>query len=163
MSAFLDVMSRFELAELVSAYAASVDSRDWDRLGALFADDAVLISPDVPRSMKPVLEARGRPAVLEAVQQLSAFACTFHHVTGTFWTDDGEHGARGRTTTIAHHVEHPQPGSDETRSWVWHATYEDRCTRTEAGWQFTRRALTVQMIEARPIARVLPFAGEPDQ
>jgi hypothetical protein len=162
MSAELDGFARMELADLAARYAAAVDSREWERLAALFTADAVLIGPDVPRSLAPVLDSRGREAIVATMHQLTAFASTFHHVTGSYWTANGRNGALGRTTTIAHHVEAPPPGTEETRSWVWHVVYEDRCTRTEAGWQFERRALTVKMVEARPIARALAFEPPPD-
>jgi hypothetical protein len=172
----LDALDRLDLADLVTGYAAAVDDRAWDRLGALFTVDAVLLSPDVPRSLGPVLEARGRAAVLDTVQQLSRFARTFHHVTGSIWTADGRDGALGRSTAVAHHVEVPargtttdgapdgaRDGARDARSWVWHVVYEDRCRRTAAGWQFSRRSVTAVMIESRPVARLLPPDGPSGQ
>jgi ketosteroid isomerase-like protein len=46
----LDVGDRLALAELPERYAALVDARDLDRLADLFSADAVLVTPDPPRS-----------------------------------------------------------------------------------------------------------------
>ena len=58
-----------------------------------------------------------------------------------------------------------QPSADEIRARiatpdpdrVWHLRYDDRCVRRVDGWQFAHRALTLLLVEARPVARVLPF------
>ena len=142
-----------ELDQLAAAYASAVDRRDWDALSGLFTPGAVLVTADPPRSLSPVLELAGLEVITSAVQQLSTFARTFHHVTGSVWTPTSPDAASGRTTTIAHHVE----VADEPRSWVWHVIYLDQAVRAESGWLFARRELTVAMIEERPIARVLPL------
>jgi hypothetical protein len=142
-----------ELDQLAPAYAAAVDTRDWDGLRSLFVPAAVLVAADPPRSLAPVIEVVGCDAIVAAVQQLTTFARTFHHVTGSIWTATGPDDAVGRTTSIAHHVE----SGTEPRSWVWHLMYADQAVRTGDGWLFARRELTIAMIEARPIARVLPF------
>lgn len=145
------------LTQLVASYAGAVDGRDWTGVAGLFAPDAVLVMPDPPRSLAPVLEACGRDAIAAAMSQLSAFARTFHHVTGSVWVPDGLDHVVGRTTSEAHHVE----DTAEPRSWVWHVVYQDRCVRDGRGWLFERRELTVALIEARPVARVLPFDPPP--
>jgi ketosteroid isomerase-like protein len=153
----LETSDRLDLAELVAAYAAAVDRRAAEGLVRLFVPDAVLVMPDPPRSLTPVIEAVGRDAILVGVGQLTAFARTFHHVTGSVWAAEGRDAATGRTTTVAHHVE----DAEVPRSWVWHVIYDDRCVRSDEGWQFERRALTIAMIEARPVARVLAFDDSP--
>ncbi len=148
----LAVEDRLDLAELVGRYAAAADQRDWDGLADLFARGGLLVTPDPPRSLAASVEHAGRDAIRAAVAKLESFARTVHHVTGSVWHADGD-GAVGRTTTTAHHVESgPEPGS-----WVWHLVYDDRCVRSPEGWQFSRRALTLVLIEARPVAAVLPF------
>lgn len=133
-----------ELDALVAAYAAAVDARDWVTLGGLFTEDAVLLTPDPPRSLDPVLEAAGRIAIVATVQQVAAFAGTEHLVTRSEWSGSGDE-ATGRTTGEAHHhVDGPDP-----HSWVWHVSYVDDCVRTEAGWRIARRALAVRQIEKR--------------
>jgi hypothetical protein len=145
-----------DLTQLAASYAAAVDDRDWTRLAALFTPGAVLVRPDPPRSLTPSLEEIGAAAIVAAVGQLTAFARTFHHLTGSIWTSDGI-TATGRTTAEAHHLE----AGENARSWVWHLIYLDRCVRGAAGWVFSRRELTIAIIEVRPVARVLPFATPP--
>lgn len=154
MSRELTSEDRLELVGLVSAYAAAVDGRDWEALGTLFVDEAVLVTPDPPRSLAPVVESHGREAILATIGAVASFACTLHHLTGSTWSTLGEY-ALGRTTGTAHHVE----AGAQPRSWVWHVVYADAFTRTDLGWRIARRELTVRMIEARPMVQVLPFAG----
>jgi ketosteroid isomerase-like protein len=128
---------------LVSAYAAAVDARDWVALGRLFTADAVLLTPDPPRSLDPVIESRGRESILATIQQVSAFEWTEHLIGATTWTVDGT-TASGTTTGEAHHV---VVGAQH--AWVWLVEYADDCSLSDVGWQFTRRVLTVRAIERR--------------
>jgi hypothetical protein len=160
-SAGLSASDRLDLVELTARYAAAVDERDWAALAELFTPDAVLVAPDPPRSLLPVIESVGRDEIVAKVQPLSGFDRTFHHVTGTTWESDAAGAAVGRTTTVAHHVE--GHGTDGLHSWAWHVIYADRCVRGAAGWLFERRALTLTMIEDRRLARVLPFADPPSR
>lgn len=151
----LSLADRIALADLVAAYAAAVDTRDWDGVAALFLPDGELISPDPPRSLMPVTSARGSAAIVAAMQQLSYFACTFHHVTGSVFRASGPTSATGRTTAVAHHVEARHVEAGPARSWAWHVIYTDEFTKSGDRWRFARRALTVAMIESRPLAAVL--------
>lgn len=143
---------RLDLLDLVARYAAAVDGRDWDGAADLFARGGVLVTPDPPRSLGPSVDHAGRDAVRGAISALGAFVRTQHHLTGSVWHADGD-GASGRTTAVAHHVE----AGPEPRSWVWHLVYDDRCLRSPDGWRFARRALTLTLVEARPVTLVHPF------
>src|SRR5690606_32219407 len=55
----LSTGDRVELADLVARYALHVDRRDLAALAGLFTDDAVLVLPDPPERMGPVLVHRG--------------------------------------------------------------------------------------------------------
>jgi hypothetical protein len=128
--------------DLVAAYAAAVDARDWVALAGLFVDGAVLVTPDPPRSLEPVLESRGRDEIVATVRKVEAFAGTHHLVESSEWQVDGA-VAHGITTGEArHHVDGPEP-----HSWVWYVEYRDECIRTGSGWRFETRALTVRRIE----------------
>lgn len=147
-----ETADQLALTQLTARYAAAVDTRDWHGLAGLFAADAVLVTPGSGASVGMAATATGREEIVTAVRQVEAFARTFHHLTGSVWTIDGT-AAAGRTTCVAHHVE----GGAEPRSWAWHVIYDDRCVRDGTGWLLERRQLTVAMIEARPMFRVLPF------
>lgn len=153
MNQELSPRDRADLVELTARYAAAVDQRDWVGVAELFARGGVLVTPDPPRSLEPIHDYAGRDAIQDKIQELEILDRTVHHLTGSIWRADGE-GAIGRTTAVAHHVEN----KSEPQSWVWHLVYDDRCVRTEDGWQFARRALTLVLIELRPVVRVLPFA-----
>ncbi|MCW2755641.1 MAG: hypothetical protein JWQ32_3052 [Marmoricola sp.] len=155
MTGDLDPGDHLALDQLTAAYAAAVDTRDWNVLAGLFTADAVLSSPGPPHSLGTRSAASGRDEIVAAVRQIEVFARTFHHLTGSVWTASERSTASGRTTCVAHHVE----DEAESRSWAWHVIYEDRCVRGESGWLFERRKLTIAMIEARPMARVLGFAA----
>ena len=147
-----DTADQLALTQLTARYAAAVDGRDWDALAGLFASDAVLVTPGSGRSLGMTAVATGRAEIVASVRQIEAFARTLHHLTGSVWALTGA-TATGRTTCVAHHVEEgPEP-----RSWAWHVVYEDRFVREQTGWLFERRELTIAMIEARPVFRVLPF------
>ncbi|MET3960268.1 hypothetical protein ABIE44_000202 [Marmoricola sp. OAE513] len=143
---------RLDLVELTARYAAAADSRDWDGVAEQFTLGGVLVTPDPPHSMEPVVDRAGRDAIRETVSRIGRFARTVHHLTGSVWQADGD-GASGRTTAIAHHVE----AGPEPLTWVWHLVYDDRCARTDDGWRFTRRSLTLVLVESRPVFKVLPF------
>jgi hypothetical protein len=128
--------------DLVAAYAAAVDARNWAVLADLFVEGGVLVTPDPPRSLEPVVESRGREAIVATVRKVEAFASTDHLVESSQWQVD-DAAATGFTTGEArHHVDGPEP-----HSWVWYVEYRDDCIRTEAGWRFATRALTVRRIE----------------
>ena len=150
MGADLTVADRLDLLDLVARYAAEVDARHWDAVAALFTADGALLTPDPPRSLTPVAEARGSAAIVGALRRLDGFVLTFHHVTGAVLDSSGPGEATGRATAAAHHVEQ----SDPPRSWVWHLVYDDTFTRSPEGWRFSSRALTIRLIESRPIARL---------
>lgn len=131
--------------DLVTAYAVAVDARDWAALADLFVEDAVLLTPDPPRSLEPVVASRGRDAIVATVQQVAAFAATEHRVQPGTWQLDGATASGSTTGEAHHHVDAPQP-----HTWVWYVEYRDACVRTGTGWRFATRALTLHRIEKRP-------------
>lgn len=136
-------MSRPE--NLVAAYAAAVDARDWAALADLFVEDGVLLTPDPPRSLEPVVASRGWEEIVSTVRKVEAFASTEHRVESSEWRVE-DAAAVGFTTGEAHHhVDGPEP-----HSWVWYVEYRDECIRTGTGWRFATRALTVRRIEKQP-------------
>jgi hypothetical protein len=139
---------RLELTELVARYAAAVDMRRFPDAAALFVPDGVLISPDPPRSLAPSVRAEGVAGILAAMEPLAELSGTFHHLTGSVFVLTGPSSAAGRTTCEAHHLQ----AGDAPQSFVWHLVYDDEFVRTQHGWQFAYRVLTIRMIEVRPIA-----------
>ena len=127
----------WELAQLVHRYAAAVD--DGAGVGDLFTADGVLVVPDPPEVLDPVVEHVGRDAIQAATTGLPR---TFHAVVGTVFDAD-----RGRIACVAHHVVKPD------LDLVWHVRYADRYARVDGQWLIARRELTIDLVETRPLKR----------
>jgi hypothetical protein len=145
---------RAALADLVHRYAAGVDERQFDVVTGLFTETAELVLPDAPVELNPVRLHRGHSAVGAAIAAVAATIRTQHGIVGEVY-DAGPRSdqARGRIACIAHHwTQH----DDQLTDVVWHLRYDDDYLRTDAGWRFARRALTLNAIETRPMRRVRP-------
>jgi hypothetical protein len=131
----------WELSQLVQTYAARIDDRQ--PIGELFTTDAVLLAPDPPDVLDPVVEHVGREAIVAATSGLPP---TFHEIVGQVLTIDGTRG-HGRIACVAHHV------VDERTDLVWHLRYADSYRQVDGTWLFVRRELSIDLIETRPLKR----------
>lgn len=108
--------------------------------------------------LRPVHSHRGRPAIATAVAAVAAVARTEHAIVGEVYdAGPGSGTARGRIACVAHHW---TQRADEVLDAVWHLRYDDEYELTDTGWRITRRSLTVNAIETRPVRRLL--AWDPD-
>ena len=74
-----------------------------------------------------------------------------HFIVGEVYTAATPDAAAGRIACVAHHW----TGTDEKiTDVVWHLRYADDYQRTDAGWRFTHRVLTIDAIETRPVRRL---------
>lgn len=126
-----------ELSQLVHRYAARVD--DGLGVGALFTEDGVLVVPDPPDVLDPVLEHAGRDAIQAAT---TVGIRTFHEVVGTVFD-----GHCGRIACVAHHLVKPD------LDLVWHVRYADTYAEVDGTWLIERRELSIDLIETRPLKR----------
>jgi hypothetical protein len=148
----LDAVDRLALSDLVHRYAAGMDDRRFEEVVALFANDATLSLPDPPRSLEPTAVHRGLGEIERAIGAVAAAVRTHHAVVGEVYTTEPD-GARGRISCIAHHwTRHDEKVTDV----VWHLRYDDEYVRTETGWRFRGRTLTIDAIETRPVRRLRP-------
>ena len=129
--------------DLVHRYAARVDDRDFAGVAALFVPEGVLVAPDPPAVLDPVIEHVGRAAIEESMQALNGVVRTFHAIVGEVYE-----GHLGRIACVAHHA------LDETTDLVWHLRYLDTYADTSDGWLIARRELHIDLIEVRPLKRV---------
>jgi hypothetical protein len=129
-----------------------VDDRRFDEVIELFATDATLSSPDPPRSLEPAAVHRGHAAIDKAIRAVAAAARTQHAIVGEVYTAEPD-GARGRVSCIAHHWSRR---GDQVTDVAWHLRYDDSYVRTNAGWRFLGRALTIDAIETRQVRRLRP-------
>ena len=127
----------WELSQLVHRYAARVD--DGLGVGDLFTPDGVLVVPDPPDVLDPVVEHVGRDAIQAATTGLPR---TFHAIVGEVYDGD-----RGRIACVAHHV------VDPTADLVWHLRYADTYAQVEGSWLLARRELFLDLIETRTLKR----------
>lgn len=130
----------WELHQLVHTYAAWVDDRR--AVAPLFTQDGVLVVPEPPDVLLPVHEHVGHDAITRATASLEHVPLTFHAVVGEVFE-----GTSGRIACVAHHV------LDQRTDLVWHVRYDDDYRLTDQGWRFARRALTIELIETRPLKR----------
>jgi SnoaL-like domain len=150
----LSLNDRAALSDLVHRYAADVDDRQFNSVAKLFTDSAELTVPEPPAALEPIHSHRGQEAIAAAVTAVAAVARTEHAIIGEVYDELARPGtARGRIACIAHHWN--QRG-DEVVDAVWHLRYDDEYELTDAGWRISRRALTINAIETRPVRRLLP-------
>ena len=150
----LAAQDRAALADLVHRYAAYVDDRQFDSVAELFTDTGELAVPDPPGAMEPVHHHRGRQSVAAAVSAVASVTRTEHAIVGEVYdATAGPGAARGRIACIAHHW---NERGGEIVDVAWHLRYDDEYALTDAGWRISRRALTINAIETRPVRRVLP-------
>lgn len=154
MSMTLGLDDRIALSQLVHRYAAHIDDRAFDSATALFTDVAQLLLPDPPDELEPKHTHRGRAAIAAAVAAVGAVTRTEHAIVGEVYDDSTQPGcAKGRVACVAHHWSRR---GEEFVDVAWHLRYDDDYERTDAGWRISRRALTINAIETRPVRRLLP-------
>jgi 3-phenylpropionate/cinnamic acid dioxygenase small subunit len=150
----LSVNDRASLSDLVHRYAAGVDDRQFDSVAELFTTNAELTVPEPPSALEPIHSHAGQQAIAAAVAAVAAVARTEHAIIGEVYDAVARPGsARGRVACIAHHW-NQRP--DEVVDVVWHLRYDDEYELTDEGWRISRRALTINAIETRPVRRLLP-------
>lgn len=150
---------RAALSDLVHRYAALVDDREFDSVAQLFTDNAELVVADPPSALTPVHAHRGRGAIAAAVSAVARVTRTEHAIVGEVYDEGSAPGlAQGRITGIAHHWTRrsSDDGGTEILDVVWHLRYDDEYELTHAGWRISRRALTVNAVETRPVRRLRP-------
>ncbi|ORW91014.1 hypothetical protein AWB92_19365 [Mycobacterium sp. IEC1808] len=153
----LSAADRAALSELVHRYAAHVDDRQFDSVATLFTATAELTVPDPPDALEPVHSHRGREAIGAAVAAVAAVTRTEHAIVGEVYDGTAHGTAAGRVACIAHHWSHR---GDEVLDVVWHLRYDDEYRLTDAGWRISRRALSINAIETRPVRRLRPLGPE---
>ncbi|WP_327028880.1 nuclear transport factor 2 family protein [Micromonospora sp. NBC_01740] len=146
----LDAADLTALRVLSETYAAAADDRDAAAVGALFVPDGVLVVPDPPAHLDAHVSHVGRPAVVAALGALAGTLATTHVVAGARYLPTST-GARGRVRGTAHHLLSGREGPSDL---VWFLHYDDEYARTDDGWAFTRRAVTINWIERHRVSAI---------
>jgi ketosteroid isomerase-like protein len=121
--------------DLLSAYAAAVDTKDWDQLRSLFAPDAVL---DYTGSQGP----RGSfDEALPFLQQgLGLFSVTQHFLTNRRITVDGD---VAHSTAYLYNPMGRDDGQGGVQLLLVGGRYTSSYRRTTDGWRFAEHAVRV--------------------
>jgi ketosteroid isomerase-like protein len=139
MYQFHQIADRFEIEALRADYADAAMTGQYDRLTALFTDDAVYRIPAVD-----VLQT-GRKEIQAGCEQLGSqweyFIQTVHpgviHLDGDAATGRGYVSELGRMRT--------------GMSMYNYGVFHDRYRRTADGWKFEERVFEVQYFDATPL------------
>ncbi|MBE3011814.1 nuclear transport factor 2 family protein [Microbispora sp. NEAU-D428] len=146
------------LTDLVARYALYADERDIARLTGLFTPDGVLVLPDPPRALGPVLIRTGHEEIAAAMTALESLTTTFHALAGQVFDPGPEPGtATGAVACVAHHLSERADGPSDL---VWHLRYADTYRRHDGAWRIARREVRIDWIETRPVRRVRGREGE---
>ena len=136
-----ELADRAAIVDAVIAYATAVDTRDWERLGSLFADDACWeYSGSGERLLGP------KAIVARISVSLERFDAT-HHLNGNHVTavlgDEAAH-------TCYYQAQHVRLGLADGDKFLAGGRYDDRLRRTPDGWLFTQRKIISVWSEGNP-------------
>jgi ketosteroid isomerase-like protein len=132
---------RAAIVDAVIAYATALDTRDWQTLGGLFAEDACW---EYSGSGDQLF---GRDAIVARIStSLERFDAT-HHLNGNHVVavhgDEAEH-------TCYYQAQHVRLGLPDGEKFLGGGRYDDRLRRTPDGWRFTHRRITSVWSEGNP-------------
>jgi hypothetical protein len=154
----LGVADQVALGDLVARYALYADRRDFDGLKRLFTEDGVLVLPNPPKELGPVLTSTGRDEIAASLSSLNDIPVTFHALVGQVFDTGPRPGtATGHIACVAHHLSEREPG--KPGDLVWHLRYTDtyrldETTRlADATWRLARRELQIDWIETHPVRK----------
>jgi ketosteroid isomerase-like protein len=122
---------RLEIHDVIAAHGHVADDRDWDRLGELFTDDAVLDLEDFGYGTLHGLAALRE---LSRASQDDKGQPLAHHVTNIIVTDRDGDTAHARSKALAVMPD----GTSGT------AVYEDILRREEHRWRISHRKVVAR-------------------
>lgn len=138
-----EIAARVEILDVISRYSVHIDSGEFDRLQALFAEDAVFnVMPDpvfmkVPvkgvRAIRDALEGRYRVVIKEAQRRHINTSTMFDELTAD----------RATTRTFLTVLSAPKgPGALELRG---SGVYKDKLVRKDGVWLFQERLVMMDI------------------
>lgn len=132
------IEDEWALLRLAYLYARAVDRREPDELAALFTEDGIIVRAGMP-PWQGRDSIRGVPDRLDRLYQ-----STLHTVHNQTVAIEGD-AAVGETYSIAYHLARPKDGRQTRLDWA--IRYQDRFTRLDRSWLFTRRELIIDWTE----------------
>lgn len=129
---------RAEIAELMSRFATGIDTCDWAMYRSVFTDE---IDLDYS-SWRP--ESIGRwqadDWVARGKRLFPGLTASRHALSNMLLTEDGQ-AVQVRANVCADHV---LVDPHRTHVFTLNGYYDDRCTRTAAGWKISGKRLVAQ-------------------
>jgi uncharacterized protein (TIGR02246 family) len=126
--------AREQILELMTAYGATLDGRDFAAFGKLFAEDATYVSGGTPTT--------GRAAIQSMLEKIltsnpSNLPPPNYHLffNPTIRVDGDRATAQSRGAYVAPDL------SSKTAQMVFFVTYEDALVRREGRWMFQQRVV----------------------
>lgn len=142
MSAPVDE-GKSEFYRLACDYAVAMDRNQPALLAQVLSEDCVIEAPGVV--IEGLTANQKSPAILREM-----FLMTQHVIHNQTLTVNGD-TAEGETYCTASHVFKPADDGNKTNALIWAIRYQDKLSRTAAGWRFTKRSLIVDWSETRPV------------
>jgi uncharacterized protein (TIGR02246 family) len=140
-----------DLRKLILRLPWILDNREWDAIGELFTEDAVMeVHGD---------QRKGRDAIVDGPHRDVArlYEATYHNV-GNIYVDVTGDEAKVVAYCVAHHM---PKASDPTTHCALGGKYHATAVRTEDGWRFHRFRLE-PMIWADGVPSAFPQAAPHD-
>jgi ketosteroid isomerase-like protein len=136
-----ELADRAAIVDAVIAYASALDTRDWERLGSLFTDDACWEYSGSGERLS------GPDAIVARIStSLGRFDAT-HHLNGNHVAavhgDEAEH-------TCYYQARHVRLGLPDGEKFLGGGRYDDGCAAPPDGWRFTHRRITGVWSEGNP-------------
>jgi len=126
------LLDRAEIGDLMLAFVAALDAKDWDAYGEVFTEDASFtILGQARHGREAIVAGPGRD--LTRYDALQHFSCN-HRIAV-----DGDE-AEASHYLLAVHV--PDAGDPTSHADIG-GRYDCRCVRTAAGWRFAAVELSV--------------------
>ena len=128
------VADRFEIGELLDRYAHAIDSWDWDLLGTVFTEDAVVDFSSVGQYVEGEARIRGLAAIADwYAEALRPFFGVLHFMGNHRVLLDGD---TARAKSYMHVLSMPMGG-----------VYETEVVRTLEGWRIQLMVLDERRFE----------------
>jgi ketosteroid isomerase-like protein len=139
---------RFELRDLVDAYATAIDERDTELLVSLFTPDASLFVVEDGRQ-EELARYHGAAELAQLMDRLDQYGSTMHLISNHRLEVDGN-SATGVVYCLAHHL---TERDGATQDLVMAIRYFDRYARAreDCAWRIAERKIVRYWDELRPI------------
>lgn len=123
-----EISDRFEIMDLLIAYAAAIDKKDLSALDRIFSEDARL---DFSRAGGPHADLK---TIKQFLQDNLGNLPRQHLISNFQITIDGDHA---EVRCLCHNPLELPPDGNEIMLWgLW---YNDKCIRTSKGWRIKEK------------------------